>query len=180
MTAEGSLPAVSLILGGARSGKSRFAEQLICSMPPPLFYVATAEPRDLEMTERIERHKMRRGPDWQTLEVPLDLNETLKRLDKAGAVILVDCLTLWLANLMAAGCDIGKSLGSLCGTLSEVQGHIVLVSNEVGQGIVPDNELARQFRDFAGHMHQDIAAVAQLVVMVIAGLPLTLKSSKEK
>lgn len=123
---------------------------------------------------------MRRGPDWQTLEVPLDLNETLKRLDKAGAVILVDCLTLWLANLIAAGCDIGKSLGSLCGTLSEVQGHIVLVSNEVGQGIVPDNELARQFSDFAGHMHQDIAAVAQLVVMVIAGLPLTLKSSKEK
>ena len=180
MTAEGSLPAVTLVLGGARSGKSQFAEQLICSMPPPFFYVATAEPRDLEMTERIDQHKMRRGPDWQTLEVPLDLNETLKYLDKAGAVILVDCLTLWLSNLMLTHCDIEKAIASLCNTLSEAQGHIVLVSNEVGQGIVPDNDMARQFRDLAGYMHQDIVAVAQSVVMVIAGLPLTLKQLEGK
>jgi adenosylcobinamide kinase / adenosylcobinamide-phosphate guanylyltransferase len=180
MVAEGSLPAVTLVLGGARSGKSRFAEQCIASMAPPFFYVATAEPRDVEMTERIHQHQMRRGADWQTIEEPLALRETLERLNKTGAVILVDCLTLWLSNLMLAGRDIEQSIASLCVTLCGMKGHVVLVSNEVGQGIVPDNDMARQFRDFAGYMHQDIAAVAQSVVMVIAGLPLTLKPSEGK
>lgn len=164
-----------LVLGGARSGKSAYAEARAESFTGRLFYIATAEPRDGEMDERIRLHRERRGPRWETREEPLALVELLRREAAADRFILVDCLTLWISNLMFAGSDVDAEAARLAQALPELAGEVCLVSNEVGQGIVPDNKLARDFRDHAGRAHQMIARTAREVVFVTAGLAQKLK-----
>ncbi len=171
------LPRVTLVLGGARSGKSRYAETLVEGEPGDWVYIATAEAGaagDAEMADRIRRHRARRGKRWRTLEEPLALTDALAAAEPRCAV-LVDCLTLWLANLMAAGRDVDGETENLVAALGGIGGPVVLVSNEVGHGIVPENALARAFRDHAGALHQAVAAASDRVVMVTAGLPLMLK-----
>lgn len=168
------LPAVTLVLGGARSGKSAFAERMISDIGGGL-YLATAEARDEEMTERIRQHRMRRGAGWDTVEEPLDLAATLARIADAGRPILVDCLTLWLTNLMAAERPIDDEAAALVRCLPLLPAPVVFVSNEVGLGIVPATPLGRAFRDHAGRLNQQVAAAADRVVFLAAGLPLTLK-----
>ncbi|MGO8921242.1 MAG: bifunctional adenosylcobinamide kinase/adenosylcobinamide-phosphate guanylyltransferase [Stellaceae bacterium] len=170
-----SLPRVLLVLGGARSGKSRYAESVIEAAACPAVYLATAEPRDSEMQERIRRHRARRGPRWTTLEEPLDLAPCLAREARADRPILVDCLTLWLANLLEAGRAVEQEAASLVEALGALAGPVILVANEVGLGIVPENALARAFRDHAGRLNQAVASRASRVVFIAAGLPLTLK-----
>jgi adenosylcobinamide kinase/adenosylcobinamide-phosphate guanylyltransferase len=166
---------LTLVLGGARSGKSRYAEWLIATFPPPWIYIATAEARDDEMAERIAAHKARRDAGWQTVEAPHDLVDALKAAPP-GAAVLVDCLTLWLSNLMEAGHDIEAQTARLQDVLTGRVGPTVLASNEVGLGIVPDNALARRFRDLQGILNQRLAAQATRVVMMVAGLPVAMKS----
>jgi adenosylcobinamide kinase/adenosylcobinamide-phosphate guanylyltransferase len=164
---------ITLVLGGARSGKSRYAESIVVASSPPWFYVATAEPLDDEMLTRIREHRARRGADWRTLEAPRDLAGALTSIP-AGAAVLVDCLTLWLSNLLLANADLEAEIARL----EQALGHApptVLVSNEVGSGIVPDNVLARRFRDAQGHLNQRMAARADHVVLMVAGLPLVVK-----
>ncbi|HEY4135451.1 MAG TPA: bifunctional adenosylcobinamide kinase/adenosylcobinamide-phosphate guanylyltransferase [Alphaproteobacteria bacterium] len=168
---------ISLFLGGARSGKSTQAERVIAEAARarrtrPL-YVATAEARDAEMQARILTHRERRGAAWDTIEQPFDLVGTLA--GNAGRVILIDCLTLWLSNLMLAGCNVAAERAHLIAELTTLRGPIALISNEVGLGIVPDNALARAFRDEAGMLNQAIAAVAHKVVFMAAGLQLVMK-----
>jgi adenosylcobinamide kinase/adenosylcobinamide-phosphate guanylyltransferase len=170
-----ALPRVLLVLGGARSGKSRYAESVIEAAAAPALYLATAEPRDDEMHDRIRRHRARRGPRWTTLEEPLDLIRCLAREARADRPILVDCLTLWLANLLEAGRAVEQESASLVEALGALAGPVVLVANEVGLGIVPENALARAFRDHAGRLNQAVAARASRVVFIAAGLPLMLK-----
>ncbi len=164
---------VSLVLGGARSGKSRFAEDLLASYAGRRIYLATAEPGDEEMRARIADHRQRRGEGWRTVEAPLDIAAAIGHA--GDDAVLLDCLTLWLANLMAAGRDIGEATGALADALGRVRAPVVLVSNEVGLGIVPDNPLAREFRDHAGRLNQTMAALADRVFFLAAGLPMTLK-----
>lgn len=166
---------MTLVLGGARSGKSRYAEWLIGAYPPPWIYVATAEAKDEEMAKRIAAHKARRGAEWQTVEAPQALIEALGGAP-GGAAVLVDCLTLWLSNLMEAGADIEAETAALKKALIKRTGPAVLVSNEVGLGIVPDNALARRFRDLQGRLNQDLAEQAARVVMMVAGVPVPVKS----
>ncbi len=168
-----SLPPVTLVLGGARSGKSAFAESLLGGG----LYVATAEARDHEMAERIRRHRKRRGAAWETVEAPLDLTGALRGGVTADTPALVDCLTLWLSNLMEAGRDPESEARDLAAALAGLPAPVVLVANEVGWGVVPDNALARAFADHAGRLNQTIAAAAQRVHLVTAGLPLTLKDN---
>jgi adenosylcobinamide kinase/adenosylcobinamide-phosphate guanylyltransferase len=169
---------LTLVLGGARSGKSRYAESLITALPPPWVYVATAEALDTEMTERIAVHRARRGGDWRTIEAPHDLAGALTA--PAGAPVLVDCLTLWLSNRMLAQADVDAETGRLEEVLGRRASPVVLVSNEVGFGIVPDNALARRFRDLQGRLNQRMAARADRVVLMVAGLPLTVKGTPEE
>ena len=176
MAQSGELPRVSLVFGGARSGKSRWAENLAASGEGSPVYLATAEARDNEMRARIERHRARRGERWRTLEEPLDVQGVLMRESAPNQVILLDCLTLWLSNLMASERDIEKESERLLRCLDDPAGPIVIVSNEVGMGIVPMNELAREFRDHAGLLNQKVARRASLVVFMAAGLPLILKA----
>ncbi|HYH37961.1 MAG TPA: bifunctional adenosylcobinamide kinase/adenosylcobinamide-phosphate guanylyltransferase [Azospirillum sp.] len=166
---------VTLVLGGARSGKSRYAEGLVTACPGPWTYLATAEAWDDEMRARIDRHRDDRGPDWITVEEPLDLPGALRRHAVPGAAVLVDCLTLWLSNLLGAERDVDAATAELLAALDAGEGTVVLVSNEVGLGIVPDNALARAFRDHAGRLHQRVAARAERVRFVVAGLPMTVK-----
>jgi adenosylcobinamide kinase / adenosylcobinamide-phosphate guanylyltransferase len=165
---------LTLVLGGARSGKSRYAEGLLTSLPSPWIYLATAEARDAEMAERIAAHRTRRGTGWQTIEAPHDLALAIEAAS-AGAPVLVDCLTLWLSNRMLAEVDVDTEIGHLEAALDRRAGPVVLVSNEVGFSIVPDNALARRFRDLQGRLNQRIAARADRVVLVVAGLPLIMK-----
>jgi adenosylcobinamide kinase / adenosylcobinamide-phosphate guanylyltransferase len=168
-------PRLTLVLGGARSGKSRHAEGLIAaSAPPPWIYVATAQALDAEMTERIGHHRERRGTGWQTMEAPHDLAGAIAAAPP-DAALLADCLTLWLTNRMLAEADIDADTAALEKALARRRGPTVLVSNEVGSGIVPDNALARRFADLQGRLNQRIAKSADRVVLVVAGLPLTLK-----
>jgi adenosylcobinamide kinase/adenosylcobinamide-phosphate guanylyltransferase len=169
---------LTLVLGGARSGKSRYAERLITALPPPWVYVATAEAVDAEMTERIAVHRARRGGDWRTIEAPHDLAGALAA--PAGAPVLVDCLTLWLSNRMLALADVDAETARLEDALGRRASPMVLVSNEVGSGIVPDNALARRFRDLQGRLNQCVAARADRVVLMVAGLPLTVKGTPEE
>jgi adenosylcobinamide kinase/adenosylcobinamide-phosphate guanylyltransferase len=169
------LPARTLVLGGARSGKSRYAEGLITAGPPPWIYLATAQPLDEEMAARIAEHRARRRAGWTIVEVPLELASAIAANAGSGTPLLVDCLTLWLSNVMLAGCDVERACRQLTGALNDAAGPIVLVSNEVGLGVVPDNALARAFRDAQGRLNQDVAALADRVVLMAAGLPLTLK-----
>ncbi|SNS79711.1 MULTISPECIES: bifunctional adenosylcobinamide kinase/adenosylcobinamide-phosphate guanylyltransferase [unclassified Azospirillum] len=165
---------LTLVLGGARSGKSAMAERLVTGLPGPWTYIATAQAFDEEMRQRIRQHQADRVPGWQTLEEPMDLAGALASSAAAGPV-LVDCLTLWLTNLMLAGRDIPAERARLLALLPTLPAPVVLVGNEVGLGIVPENKLARQFRDHAGRLHQDIARIADRVLFMAAGLPLALK-----
>jgi len=170
-----ALPRLTLVLGGARSGKSRHAEGLVTATPPPWIYVATAQAFDEEMTARIAQHKSRRGDGWLTVEAPFDLTATVAANHNSGRPLLIDCLTLWLSNIMLDGRDVEAACDQLSDVLSTARGPLVVVSNEVGLGIVPDNALARRFRDAQGRLNQEIAARADRVVLMAAGLPLTLK-----
>lgn len=175
-----ALDRLTLVLGGARSGKSAYAESLVAESlvqgsPGDPVYIATGEAGDAEMAARIERHMARRGARWRTVEEPLDLAGALRREAVDGNAVLVDCLTLWLSNVMAAGRDPQAEESRLVGALAEAAAPVVVVANEVGLGIVPDNALAREFRDSAGRLNQAVAGVADRVVFVAAGLPLTLK-----
>jgi adenosylcobinamide kinase/adenosylcobinamide-phosphate guanylyltransferase len=168
----------TLVLGGARSGKTGYAVGEAQSLAAPtggrLVMVATAEALDAEMAARIARHRAERDAAWTTVEAPLALAAAVGALG-AGDVAVVDCLTLWLSNLMAGEADIGAAVAGLAAALTLTDARVILVSNEVGQGIVPDNALARRFRDEAGWMHQALAREAGHVVFVTAGLPQVLK-----
>ena len=169
---------IACVIGGARSGKSAIAEKLVIATARPRFYIATAEARDDEMRSRIAQHRDARGAGWTTVETPLDLAEALAAVP-AGAVVLVDCLTLWLTNHVLAGHDPEAETTRLVGALGAVAAPVVLVTNEVGWGIVPDNALARRFRDAQGRLNQRVAAASDLVLGVMAGLPLVLKGQPD-
>ena len=164
-----------LVLGGARSGKSAFAERLVAETGLSRHYIATGRAWDDEMRERIAKHRVDRGDGWQTHEEPLDLVARLDVLDDPSNVILVDCLTLWVTNLMMEERDMAGEFARLAECASRARARLVLVSNEVGLGIVPENRMARDFRDHAGRLHQSIAARAAEVYFVAAGLPLKMK-----
>ena len=163
------------VLGGARSGKSRYAQGRAEMLTGEPIFVATAEPFDDEMRERIARHQADRDARWRTVEAPRDLPAAIDTLSAPDAVVLVDCLTLWLSNLLLANADLDQAEADLCAAIGGFVGKIILVSNEVGLGIVPDNALARRFGDAAGRLNQAVAGVAGEVVLMTAGLPLTLK-----
>ncbi len=166
---------VTLVLGGARSGKSGFSERLATESGLERHYIATGRAYDDEMRERIARHRADRGDGWTTHEVPLELAERLTEIDAPGKVVLVDCLTLWVTNLMMDERDIDAAGATLLRRFENLSGNLILVSNEVGLGIVPDNRMAREFRDHAGRLHQRIAAAADAVFFIAAGLPLKMK-----
>ena len=174
------LPPVTLVLGGARSGKSTHAERLATgslhgAAPQPAVYVATAQAGDVEMATRIAAHRARRGAHWTTIEEPLKLDEALAAAAAQDRPVLVDCLTLWLSNVMLGGGDVDEAADDLLRALEDVAVPVVLVSNEVGLGIVPETPLGRSFRDAQGRLNMRIAERADRVVLMAAGLPLTLK-----
>jgi len=172
------LPPLSLVLGGAASGKSAFAEGLMDDLARDKIYVATARALDAEMQARIAQHQaVRDGKGWHLVEVPLDLAGALA-VRGTGQVALVDCATLWLSNLMMAGQDWQVAMDALLARLDRAGAPVVIVSNEVGQGIVPDTPLGRQFRNAHGAMNQCLATQADMVVQVIAGLPHLLKGDR--
>jgi adenosylcobinamide kinase / adenosylcobinamide-phosphate guanylyltransferase len=169
---------IELVIGGARSGKSSYAERQARNSHAggfPVTYIATCEARDEEMAERIAHHRERRPAGWRTIEEPRLLADTLRREAAADTCLLVDCLTLWLTNVLLGERE--EEIGKLLNALPTLPGRIILVSNEVGWGIVPENALARRFRDEQGRLNQRIAAIAGEVTLVAAGLPLSLKSS---
>ena len=166
-----------LVLGGARSGKSTYAESLAEGWQGKRIYIATAQAHDEEMAARIKAHRERRGKSWTTVGAMLDLPGALRKAHGEDTFVLIDCLTLWLTNVMLAELDCGAAVRDLIDALSSAKGTVVLVSNEVGSGIVPDNALARKFRDVAGEANRRIAQTADEVVLVTAGLPMVLKSS---
>ena len=168
---------LTFVLGGARSGKSRYAEGIIAALPPPWAYVATAEAGDEEMAARIKTHRERRDAAWRTIEAPRDLAFALSGYSTIPA--LVDCLTLWLSNLMLADADIEKEIQGLEVSLALRTAPTVLVANEVGSGIVPEYPLGRRFRDLQGVLNQRVAARADRVVLMVAGLPLAIKGTLE-
>ena len=166
---------ISLILGGARSGKS--ARGLALAATPPHVFIATAQALDDEMGTRIALHQAERGPDWHLVEEPLELSEAIRRNGADGTTLLVDCLTLWLSNLMHHERDVAAETEALAEVLATVPCRVVLVSNEIGMGLAPMNALGRDFRDAQGRLNQRIAAVADHVEFVVAGLPMMLKGS---
>jgi len=168
----------AFVTGGARCGKSALAERLARETGLARVYLATAQAFDAEMADRIARHRADRGEDWETVEAPHDLAEALAASDGAGRVVLVDCLTLWLSNRMLAGADAEAESARLCAALSAMRAPVVAVSNEVGFGIVPDTALGRRFRDAQGRLNQQVAALADLALLVVAGLPLVLKDAR--
>ena len=166
-----------LFLGGARSGKSGLAERRAAETGLEVVYVATAEARDEEMLQRLRRHRLRRPQAWELVEEPLALAACLQNNAADHRCLLVDCLTLWLANLLGEdAARAGREQEALIEMLPTLPGHIVMVSNEVGMGIVPDNALARRFRDAAGELHQRIAGLCQRVTFTVAGVPWELKN----
>lgn len=176
---------MQLVLGGARSGKSRFAEQQVAALlqqrsanSASAIYIATATAEDDEMRQRIGHHRQQRDSstiDWQLIESPLALAETLTVLSGRNHVVLVDCLTLWLTNQLLADADMAQCRQSLCQAVQQFEGELLLVSNEVGSGIVPLGELSRRFVDEAGWLNQQLASIATKVTLIVAGLPLNLK-----
>lgn len=165
-----------MVIGGARSGKSRFAEGLVSASALPRLYIATAEAWDGEMRARIAAHQVDRGPGWQTVEAPHDLCTALAAVP-AGHAVLLDCATLWLTNRMLAEADLESEAAAMEAALLACAAPVVVVTNELGWSIVPENALARRFRDAQGRLNQRLAASAGLVVTVIAGLPLVLKGT---
>jgi adenosylcobinamide kinase/adenosylcobinamide-phosphate guanylyltransferase len=169
----------ALVLGGARSGKSRYGLSLAGRFPAPRLFIATCEPGDPEMCARIENHQKERGPDWETREAPLNLAATLAEAQEGYGVIVIDCLTMWLANLMLREGDHRAGIQADCDRLFKAlagsRTPTILVSNEVGWGIVPDHPLGREFRDWAGMLHQRVARLADLVILMVAGIPLAVK-----
>jgi adenosylcobinamide kinase/adenosylcobinamide-phosphate guanylyltransferase len=165
---------MTLVVGGARSGKSTLAERIVRAGGGRPIYIATAEAWDDEMRDRIARHRTDRGEGWHTLEAPRDLSGALGSVG-AGDAVLIDCATLWLSNVMLADADVPAAVSGLLAALHACAARVVVVSNEVGQGIVPENALARRFRDEQGRLNQRLAAQSDCVLSVIAGLPLLLK-----
>ena len=170
----------TLVLGGARSGKSQHAEALVEASGLEKIYVATGRAGDGEMAERIALHRERRGPDWQTIEEPLDLAGILAGEARKGRVLLVDCLTLWLTNVMLEERDVEAETVALARSIEGLAGPAVFVSNEVGLGLVPETPLGREFRDWQGGLNQTVARSAPHVIFVAAGLPLTLKDNRNQ
>jgi adenosylcobinamide kinase / adenosylcobinamide-phosphate guanylyltransferase len=170
-------PQVILITGGARSGKSDYAETRAAALGQRLVYIATAEAKDEEMSRRIAEHRKRRGKEWATIEEPVKLVETLLAQRAQADCGLVDCLTLWLSNLLLQRDEqyARRKVQELRDTLGLLEFHVLLVTNEVGWGIVPDNPLARQFRDLVGWTNQQIASVANEVILTVAGIPMIVK-----
>lgn len=174
------LPPVTLVLGGARSGKSTHAEKLVTgtlfgAAPRPAVYIATAEAGDVEMATRIMAHRARRGVGWTTIEEPLKLADALEGAAARRQPVMVDCLTLWLSNLMQAGADLDQATDELLQVLDGYDAPVVFVSNEVGLGLVPETPLGRSFRDAQGRLNMRVAAQADRVILMAAGLPLTMK-----
>ncbi|MDE1566683.1 bifunctional adenosylcobinamide kinase/adenosylcobinamide-phosphate guanylyltransferase [Aquabacter sediminis] len=167
----GENPHLIFVLGGARSGKSGYALRLVEQLPGPYAFLATAEAYDAEMADRIARHRAERGPQWITHDAPLDLAGVLRALPQDRPA-LIDCLTLWLSNHLLADADLEDQAECLSEALAQRTAPTVVVSNEVGLGIVPDNALARRFRDAAGRLNQQVARQARAVVFMVAGLPL--------
>jgi adenosylcobinamide kinase / adenosylcobinamide-phosphate guanylyltransferase len=164
-----------LVLGGARSGKSAYALRLAEANGSEKLYLATAEAGDAEMAARIARHKADRGHGWTTIEEPLKVPQALRSLARPDRVILVDCLTLWLSNMMLAGRDPEAAIARLADVVGRLKGPAILVSNEVGLGIVPEHKLARDFRDWQGQANRKIALACDAAVFLAAGLPVQLK-----
>jgi adenosylcobinamide kinase/adenosylcobinamide-phosphate guanylyltransferase len=164
-----------LVLGGARSGKSAFAEGLVTASGLSRHYIATGRALDEEMRERIARHREDRGDGWVTHEEPLALADRIAEVARADRAVLVDCLTLWVTNLMLEGRDMVAEFSGLLDAIKAAPGRLILVSNEVGLGIVPENRMARDFRDHAGRLHQQVAALVPEVYFLAAGLPLKMK-----
>ena len=170
------LPHLTFVLGAAASGKSTFAERLVAATGRPKIYIATAEAWDEEMRVKIVAHRAQRGAGWTTIEAPLDLEEPLAAV-AADEVVLIDCVTLWLSNLMGAKADLTNEESRLFHAISRCAGSVCVVSNEVGAGVVPENALVRRFRTAQGRLNQGLAARAGLAVQVVAGLPLVLKGA---
>lgn len=166
---------IIFITGGARSGKSSFALKEASEISGKKAYIATAEALDGEMKERIEKHKRDRGNEWDTYEEPLDISDAINKIKDEYSVILFDCLTLWLSNLLMNDKAVEKEIGRFVDSLSAISCTLYIVSNEVGMGIVPENELARRFRDMAGMLNQKVAEIADDVYMVVAGMPIKIK-----
>ena len=171
-----TLKSLSLVLGGAASGKSHYAERLVTDSGLAPVYIATAQPFDAEMAAKIAAHRTARGPGWRTVEAPL-APETALAGAAAGEAVLLDCVTLWLSNLLLADADLAAAEARLMAALGACTAPVVVVSNEVGGGVVPDTPLGRRFRQVQGGLNQRLAARADLVVAVIAGLPLLLKGA---
>ncbi len=169
-------PHLTFVLGGARSGKSAYAESLVMAHPPPWIYIATAQAFDEEMRARIDTHQARRGGDWRTIEAPQDLPDAI-RAAPAGAPLLIDCLAIWLSNRMLSGSDVEADRAELLDALMARRAPTVVVSPEVGLSVVPENALARAFRDAAGELHQSVAAIAGRVALVVAGYPMMVKGA---
>ncbi len=172
---QSTLPPLTLVIGGANSGKSAYAEELILAAGGDPVYIATAQAFDAEMATKIERHKARRAGKWRTLEAPFDPISSLAGVTKTD-LILLDCVTLWLSNHLLAGGDLNKETDRLLSALARCAAPIVVVTNEVGMSVVPESSLGRRFRALQGGLNQRIAATADRVVLVTAGLPQTLKS----
>ena len=168
-----------LVLGGARSGKTGFAERLAMRAGAKPAYLATAEALDTEMRERVRTHREQRQGRFATIEEPLELTQAILRTARDHDVVLVDCLTLWITNMLGANRDVAGAVEELALTLSELDTvRVILVSNEVGLGIVPDNALARTFRDLAGSAHQRLAEICEDAYFIVAGLPIVLKGEQ--
>jgi len=166
------------VIGGCRSGKSRHALELAQQVAGERYFIATCVPADEEMTERVSSHQRERGAGWRTVEAPYDISGAIRSVQRDAAVILVDCLTLWVSNLLLAAADspdVSSACRELVETISVASCPVILVSNEVGAGIVPENKLARRFRDMTGHVNQQVASAADRVVWMVAGIPVAVK-----
>lgn len=170
---------IIFITGGVRSGKSSFALREASKFSGKKLYIATAEALDEEMRERIEDHKRKRGRDWDTYEEPIKIADVIKNIEDQYSVIVIDCLTLWLSNLFLNNKNVEKEIESFCCSLSTVYCPLFIVSNEVGMGIVPENEMARKFRDMAGILNQKVAEISGEVYVVVAGIPLKIKEKHD-
>ena len=166
-------PLLALVTGGARSGKSRFALARATSLGLPPLFLATGEAKDEEMTARIARHRAERDPAWRTIEEPLEIASILRA--EVGQAIVLDCLTLWVANSMETGRDLDGAAAALVSALRERRSAVIVVTNEVGGGIVPDNPVARAFRDATGLLNQRVADIADEVHWLVAGQPIRVK-----